>query len=68
MIVPLNVAESDPIDVGLLVLIEMDPTDEATFPDVQPPAGLTAASSFALCSVRSVAISASVAPAALEIS
>lgn len=67
-IVPLSVAESAPMAVGLFVLIETLPTDEATFDDVQPPAGFTPASSFALCSVRSVAISESVAPAAFMIS
>lgn len=67
-IVPLRVAEVDPIAVGLFVLMEIEPTDEATFPEVHPPAGFTPASSLALCSVRSVAISASVAPAAFEIS
>lgn len=68
VMVPLKVAEFEPIAVGLFVLMEMAPTDVATFPLVQPPEGLTAASSFALCSFRSVAISESVAPAAFEIS
>lgn len=67
-IVPLRVAEEAPMAVGLFVLIVTLPTDEATFDDVQPPAGFTPASSFALCSVRSVAISESVAPAAFMIS
>ncbi|MEY4228386.1 MAG: hypothetical protein RLZ84_978 [Actinomycetota bacterium] len=64
VIVPLNVAELVPIAVGLLVLIETPPTAFAMFDAVQPPDGFTAASSLALCSLRSVAISPSVAPAA----
>jgi hypothetical protein len=47
--VPLNVAESEPIAVGLFVFTETPPTELATLAAVQPPAGLTAASSFALC-------------------
>jgi hypothetical protein len=56
VIVPLNVAEVDPIAVGLFVLMEIDPTAVATFAAVHPPDGFMAASSFALCSFRSVAI------------
>ena len=63
VIVPLNVAEVEPTAVGLFVLTEIPPTAVDTFDDVQPPDGFTAASSFALCSLRSVAICASVAPA-----
>ena len=63
-IVPLNVTSFVPRAVGELVLIEIPPTAFAVFAAVQPPAGLIAASSFALCSLRSVAISLSVAPAA----
>lgn len=68
VIVPLRVAEVAPIADGLFVLMETLPTDDATLEAVQPPAGFTPASSFALCSVRSVAICASVAPAAFIIS
>jgi hypothetical protein len=63
-IVPLNVAESDPMAVGLFVLTETPPAELATLPAVHPPAGSTAASSFAFCWFKSVAISESVAPAA----
>ena len=62
--VPLNVALVAPRAVGEFVLIEIPPTALATFAADQPPAGFTAASSFAACSLKSVAIWLSVAPAA----
>lgn len=58
-IVPLSVADVDPIAVGLFVLIEMEPTDDATLLSVQPPAGLTPKSSLAFCSSKSAAITSS---------
>ncbi len=68
VIVPLNVAVVAAIAVGEFVRIEIEPTAVATFAAVHPPTGITDASSFALCWVRSVAISASVTPAPLMIS
>ena len=50
VMVPLSVAVVGPIAVGLFVLIVTAPTDDATLPVVHPPAGLTPASSLALCS------------------
>jgi len=47
LIVPLSVAVDAPIEVGLLVFTEIPPTAVATFDAVHPPAGSTAASSFA---------------------
>ena len=46
-IVPSSVAEVDPIADGDLVVTETPPTELAIFPAVNPPTGVSAASSFA---------------------
>lgn len=44
---PESVAVVVPIAEGVFVVTETDPTELATFPEVNPPTGLTAASSLA---------------------
>jgi hypothetical protein len=67
LIDPLSVAEVELIAVAAFVVAEPEfTTAVVTLSTVHPPAGLTAASSFASCSFRSAAMSATDTPAATD--
>jgi hypothetical protein len=68
IIVPFKVADVAPMDVGLFVVIDIDPTAATTFAAVHPTLGLIEASSLAAWASRSAAIVVSESPAAFEIS